>query len=433
MLTDIQNVIYLKKIIYFLENEVGTIEERINWLRNMVKDIPVSVLASSSVIEKIKIFCSQYNVSTNFIRQELPGKQNKKAKNNESTADKLLQNEFAGLFSELGSKLVDKETYYQTLETMCSVIILENDFKKIPEIEYKLYANLDEPITSKNKHSHSTFSPEEIQSLRKTKALVCFSFFLQGYYLSCAQKIFQFIERDSRVLDNSLWNPKYDLIQAEDLYSMISISTLLTIPLHTVGQFTQLPDVLFYFEVFPSAKDLFYLLKKTRFKSFFSSWTKIFNPICLRNQLVGPKLDEIERALRTKVYIFYLSISTQIQVSYLSNTLGIPYDTVLNDIQELFSQRKINFVLEGDIISYKKRSILNDIASILQSNEIEISKLLEVQNKKNTELKDSIQNSIIENNKTNDISIAYDDEDLSMNLSNSDTFGASEAKNRGNN
>lgn len=426
MLSDIQNIVYLKKVSYLLENEIGTHEERTNWLQNIVKDIPVSILTSASVKEKINGFCLQYSISTNFMNTELPDKQNKKAKSNRSTVERLLQNESASLLSELGSKLLDKEKYYQTLEAMCVVIILGKDFKKIPEIEYKLQTNLDDLNISKTKHCHSTFSTKELQSLRRTKALICFSLFLQGYYLTCSQKVFQFIEKDSKILDKALWNDTYDFIKAEDVYSMILISTLLTIPLNTVRHFTKLPDVIFYFEVFPSAKDLFYLLKNTKFKSFFAYWTKLLKPICRRNQFVGPKLEEIDRALRTKIYIFYLSMSTRIQVSYLSNTLGIEYDIVLNDLKELFNKRKANFVLEGDIIFYKKRSTLNNIASILQSNEHEISKLLELQNRKNTELKDSIQSYIIENNRANDIPVTYEDEDLSMHLCNSDKFGATE-------
>lgn len=426
MLSDMQNIVYLKKVSYLLENEIGTHEERTNWLQNIVKDIPVSILTSASVKEKINGFCLQYSISTNFMNTELPDKQNKKAKSNRSTVERLLQNESASLLSELGSKLLDKEKYYQTLEAMCVVIILGKDFKKIPEIEYKLQTNLDDLTISKTKHCHSTFSTKELQSLRRTKALICFSLFLQGYYLTCSQKVFQFIEKDSKILDKALWNDTYDFIKAEDVYSMILISTLLTIPLNTVRHFTKLPDVIFYFEVFPSAKDLFYLLKNTKFKSFFAYWTKLLKPICRRNQFVGPKLEEIDRALRTKIYIFYLSMSTRIQVSYLSNTLGIEYDIVLNDLKELFNKRKANFVLEGDIIFYKKRSTLNNIASILQSNEHEISKLLELQNRKNTELKDSIQSYIIENNRANDIPVTYEDEDLSMHLCNSDKFGATE-------
>lgn len=428
MLSDIQNIVYLKKVSYLLENEIGTHEERTNWLQNIVKDIPVSILTSASVKEKINGFCLQYSISTNFMNTELPDKQNKKAKSNRSTVERLLQNESASLLSELGSKLLDKEKYYQTLEAMCVVIILGKDFKKIPEIEYKLQTNLDDLTISKTKHCHSTFSTKELQSLRRTKALICFSLFLQGYYLTCSQKVFQFIEKDSKILDKALWNDTYDFIKAEDVYSMILISTLLTIPLNTVRHFTKLPDVIFYFEVFPSAKDLFYLLKNTKFKSFFAYWTKLLKPICRRNQFVGPKLEEIDRALRTKIYIFYLSMSTRIQVSYLSNTLGIEYDIVLNDLKELFNKRKANFVLEGDIIFYKKRSTLNNIASILQSNEHEISKLLELQNRKNTELKDSIQSYIIENNRANDIPVTYEDEDLSMHLCNSDKFGATEER-----
>lgn len=426
MLSDIQNIVYLKKVSYLLENEIGTHEERTNWLRNIVKDIPVSILTSASVKEKINGFCLQYSISTNFMNTELPDKQNKKAKSNRSTVERLLQNESASLLSELGSKLLDKEKYYQTLEAMCVVIILGKDFKKIPEIEYKLQTNLDDRTISKTKHCHSTFSSKELESLRRTKTLICFSLFLQGYYLTCSQKVFQFIEKDSKILDKALWDDTYDFIKAEDVYSMILISTLLTIPLNTVRHFTKLPDVIFYFEIFPSAKDLFYLLKNTKFKSFFTYWTKLLKPICRRNQFVGPKLEEIDRALRTKIYIFYLSMSTRIQVSYLSNTLGIEYDIVLNDLKELFNKRKANFVLEGDIIFYKKRSTLNNIASILQSNEHEISKLLELQNRKNTELKDSIQSYIIENNRANDIPVTYEDEDLSMHLCNSDKFGATE-------
>ena len=84
--------------------------------------------------------------------------------------------------------------------------------------------------------------------------------------------------------------------------------------------------------------------------------------------------------MRIKVYVFYFSISNRIQVSDLSDSLGIEYNIVVNDLTKLFNERRLNFVMEGDTIFYKKRSILTDISKILKSNEDKISKLLQSQN-----------------------------------------------------
>lgn len=425
MISDIKQIVYLKKVIYLLDNQLGTVEERTLLLQDLLKEIPVSILSAIPIKDKIENFCLHYNISCNISTIDPSTNQNKKAKSDRSIAERLLQNEFPAVLSELSPMLLNKQKYYQTLETMCTVMVLSNDFRKIHEIEYKLETNFDDPKTSHKTHNHSSLSREEIHSLRNTQVLVCLSYFLQGKYLDCVQKMFQFIDKDNKLLNISLRNPKYDVVQPNDLYSMISISALLSIPLNQIKHFMQLTDVVLFFQLFPPAKELFNLLKNTKFRAFFTQWMETLNITCKRHYLLAPKLNEVEKVMRVKIYVFYLSISTRIQVSYLSSTLDIKYETVLHDIEELLGKRKANFVLEGDIISYRKRSIINDIATILQSNEIEISKLLDIQSRKNTGLKDSIQNYIIANDKNNDMTITYEDESMESSRSNH-TFSTTE-------
>lgn len=424
MNSNIQQALHLKRSIYLLEQDIGDYKENLDRLRCILRDTPVSILSVPWLHEKLKSLCIRYSVRFPLPTSQDTSSQKKRTKGEKSIEERLLQNEISSVLLELTTKM-DKKQQYFNLENICIVMILGSDFKKFPEIENRIEVNILDHIEQK----HSDLDTNTINSLRRVNVLCCFALFLQGRYLEASQKIFQFLDKDVDILDSAVWDIKHHLLSKDEVYCMITICILLAIPIEEYRLFSQLTDVLTLFERIPFTKDLFTLAINTRFNIFFKQWREKVIPICERNPLIGPRISDIKQTMRMKVYILYLSISSRIQISYLSRTLEIQYNIVLNDIKKLFFYNKLNFVLDGDIMTYKGRSILSDISSILKSNENEISELLERQKSQNIQIRDSIQSYIRDNNEKNNIKVNYDEEDSMETRSNSNLYSmADDAK-----
>lgn len=382
--SDIHRILLLKRVIYILENDIGSLEERCSWVQRIIKDIPDLIILLSSFKQKIETFCELYNISTKNLNEQLSF--NKKVKTDKLLIEKILKNYYSGILTK-HNIMSDEEThynphyYYSAMENVLIMTVLCHDFKSIPELEYKIESNFDNPDHFYPiDETDYNLRLETLNTVRRIRSYICCPLFLQGQYLDVVQKVFYFNSIDNEFLNISQWNSCNNLFYQDEFYSLVLISALLAIPLNKCKIFTQSTDVQFLFNNFPLAKVMIDLLINTNFKKFFNIWTKKLYPIVQRNFVVGPTLDNIEQKMRIKVYVFYFSISNRIQVSHLSDSLGIEYNIVVNDLTKLFNERKLNFVMEGDTIFYKKRSILTDISKILKSNEDKISKLLQSQN-----------------------------------------------------
>lgn len=402
MNTTIGNLLYAKRIIYLLENEIGTLQERTNWVQDLFCIIPPSFLREIDNWDNVQTFCTEYNIEIEEGPRPSDEQKTKNVRENtqgDNITMKFIKHQYQDIITHLTTAPIDKQKYYQHFEDLAAIMILDKDFKKISEVEYRIDSHLNDPTTSRRDTGSNTIQPKELASLRRTKIFISMALFLQERYFDCSQKLFQFITSDIGILDESLWNSSYNLINKDEFHMMSTISMLLAIPLDKCQTFIQLPDVIEFFKVFPPAKTLFNLLNNTKFRRFFNQWTTILNSIGSRSPLLAPKLKEIEEAMRVKIYIFYLSISTRIPISYLSDTLGIPYKDVEKDIKGLLQRRKINFELVDGLLCYKERSILTDVIDLLKTNDKYIDELLMKQRRINCEMKDSIQAFIINNNK----------------------------------
>lgn len=399
---DIQKVLLLKRVIYIVENNIGNFEERSHWIQKIVKETSELIILLPSLKEKVERFCENYNISTNTLNEQCSiNNQYKKIKIDKLIVEHILQNDYSNIIPKYIIIPIEKANhrhqphyFYHWLENVLIITILSHDFRNIPELEYKVESNYEiaTHLDSDNENSYDS-QPDLFNAVQRMRLYLCCSLFLQEKYLDVIQKIFYFNDKDSGFLHISQWNLQNNFIFEDEFYTIVLISALLTIPINKYKKFIQLANIQLLFHNFPLANMVFDLLVNINFKKFFNVWSQKVYPIVQKHFIIGPKLDEIEQKIRTKVYVFYLSVSDKIKISQLSELLGIKYNIVLNDLTKLFNERQSNFFIKGDIIFYKKRSIINDISSILKANENKILKLVDKKREDNHQLIEFLHNS----------------------------------------
>ena len=388
---DIQKVLLLKRVIYIVENDIGSLEERSHWVQKIIRDARELIVSLPSFKEKIETFCEAYNISMNALNEQYSiNDQNKKVTVDKVILENILHNDYSNILAKYSMIPVEESSYhhphyfYHYLENILIITILSRDFKNIPELEYKIESNY-EISNHLDSNNENVYNPqlELSNAIRRMRSYLCCSLFLQGRYLDVIEKIIYLNSKDNGFLHISQWNSQNNFIFEDEFYTVILISVLLAIPINRYKNFIKLTDIQLLFSNFPLAKIVFDLLININFKEFFNIWTQTVYPIVEKNFIIGPNLEDIDQKIRIKVYVFYLSVSNKIQISQLSSSLGIEYDIVVNDLTKLFNERRLNFIIEGDIIFYKKRSMVNDISSILKANENKILNRLETKNEDN--------------------------------------------------
>lgn len=142
------------------------------------------------------------------------------------------------------------------------------------------------------------------------------------------------------------------------------------------------------------------MLINTSFKCFLALWNNEFQKTLSRCYLLNKSWETAERLMKMKIYCFYLKLSKTLTISYLSEKLGIEYDEVKESVERLICSANLYFHLDGDVISYSKRSIVDSTVRTLDENCRHINELLDKQRVRNDKLKEMISGNLLEEEQT---------------------------------
>lgn len=316
----------------------------------------------------------------------------------------LLAHRYLEALALLDAATASEEKTYRHMEHFVQIMMFSGNYKNIQELEYRLqfsFSSGDILDDYFNQLSDKALRSER-ESISRIKLGICLSYFLEKKFFECTSKFFKFFEDDPIAMISVLKkdDEKETLLLQHEIMVMITVATLVSVPM---SNYDDLISIDSFGEVFDTCFLLSRCLKlliNTSFNRFFHLWHHQINHTCSLSYFLHESWEKAQSLMRSKIYCFYLQISKRITISYLSEKLGIDYENVREEITRLIKDDNLNFEIDGDIITYVNRSLSTIIAENLLKNSGKIDKLLDIQKRRNEDLKELIQENIIEDNRT---------------------------------
>ncbi|KAG0671040.1 COP9 signalosome complex subunit 11 [Maudiozyma exigua] len=317
---------------------------------------------------------------------------------------KIIAHEYVDALRILESGNINQDEYFRRLECIININILNKDYHSIEEISNYFKNN-----------NHSDLEPAEQTALRKIQLVICSSFYLQRRFFECCSTFFKFVEDDPGILD-LLRNDDngFILFRKEEILIMISISCVVSIPLDNYSSFIYLPEVKELFKLYPPLFRCMEYLIQTKFTAFFKYWDKMIGNMCDDSMFLEKSWKFAQFTMRSKLFFFYIRISTRFEISYISRILNVDEIQAKEEIQKLIDSAGLNVVICDDIIKYKYKMLFQDAVETLKESELKIQTLLDDRRMSNRRMKDEIQNDIIESKESIDNYVGGDDHDIDI-------------------
>lgn len=288
----------------------------------------------------------------------------------------MLNNKYTDAVMYINSESSIKVSkYYQRLKMLLRIYLLNSEYNAVLDFESRL-----------SSYQFNSLDMDERMNLIECKSLLLLNWFLRGEFYLCLQKFIQFLVEIPSFIELLKASLKDGIfITDTNICHVVAISALITIPLDNLNNFIYLPELEKYNQNFSTLAIKSKLLIDSKFGQFFEWWHNEMAAISRSDYFLDKKWDVAARTMRQKIYSFYLRISVNITVSYLSEKFNIDYQVVRQEILELINEACLNFEIKGDLISYREfdaREALKD--RIVLENSIICSKLsfLGLQNKK---------------------------------------------------
>ncbi|CCK69525.1 Pci8p KNAG_0C04230 [Huiozyma naganishii CBS 8797] len=411
-----KGLFYLERVAYLISHEVGTIEERRQ-----------CAVAAMNFLQDIKCFDTPHW----DILNEASGLQIDKphhVPSNNASPDydaQLLRKVISHKFGEaqyfLQNKRVTRDRYYRQLEETIKFLILCKNFKGVEELEQRIQNIVNFP----------ELTVKEQEACRRIRVLVAASFYMQKKFFKCCQYFFKWLSIDPDLLNTPPIPARNVLLTDKEINLMITISCLISIPLESYNDFIYLREAVPFFEHFPLCLRSLRLLLNTSFNKFFSLWQG--NEIaeeCLQSPYLVDAWPFAQLVMRSKIYYFYFKVSCEIQIGYLSRTLGIEEKTIREDVELLIESANLNIVIRGDTLCESQCRRLEDIVVQLQRNEREIDRRIQEKRQKVLELENKAEGIIVNNDTVNRStlpnSVSSDNDTMDLNdltnVSDTDSF-----------
>lgn len=227
--------------------------------------------------------------------------------------------------------------------------------------------------------------------------MICASHYLRGKYFDCSSSFFNLLISDPEIFTSLVHDPSRKFLTNSEFLMMIVISTLLAVPLDNYEDFINVEELVPFQKICPTLYACLRLLINTSFRKFFHRWHGHINQKCIESFFLDQTWPNAQSMMRDKIYFFYLRISYRVEVSYLSRILGIEECFVRKELADLIDSAHLSFEINGDLVSYKHTHYLENVVDQLRVNEKQLSERLEAQNTKNKNLRDLLQDIIIEN------------------------------------
>ncbi|CAH01392.1 Pci8p [Kluyveromyces lactis] len=266
----------------------------------------------------------------------------------------LLDNKYAESIIFINSDVsMSSVGVFKRTKLLIRTHILNSHYKAVIDFESRLNT---QPITSE---------PTELADFIECKLLLILNWFLRGEYHQCLQRFIQLIIDIPNLVELMVTLPKDDIfISNETMFYIITVSALVSIPLDNLDTFIHLEELEQFHKHFDVLAGKGKLIINSKFMKFFDWWHNDMERLCKQDYFLEKKWDIISKTMRQKMYAFYLRIATKIQISYLSERVGISREIVTQEITQLISEACLNFQIHDDLILYQKfdpQMALNDL------------------------------------------------------------------------
>lgn len=379
---DSTGAISVERVNHSISKGYGSEEERRNWAQDTVKYLCSIGCVSTPHWDKL-LATGGFNTLPEIAPCQAP------------VLQKVIAHEYSEAVTLLETRDLTVAKHCRNLETIAETLILGGSFKELEEIEYQ--------ISGINSSRQDSLGDQEADALRRIKLLLCASLYLRGKYFDCSSNFFKLLTSDDKMMDFLRHDFTKGFLTNSELLMMIQISTLLAVPLDNYEDFIQIEELVPFHEICPSLYQCLKLLINTSFAKFFQIWHGEINQQCNQSYFLDQNWLPSQRIMREKIYFFYLRFSNQIEISYLSRILGIEESLVRKELENLINSIHLSFEIKDDTIRYRRTFFLEDVVNQLQLNEKLISSKLDSQKSKNREMRDLLQNMIIDNNQNNQI------------------------------
>lgn len=280
--------------------------------------------------------------------------------------------------------------FLEKLYGIVRLLILGEKWKSLDEMDHRLDAYL--------KSKEGCLSEAEKHLTLAVKLLICGALFLQGRYFDCIKYFVTAIQKDGAIFDMLLLSDSEAFFTTEEIITMITLSVIVSVPLDNYEEFAQLEELKPLFVIAPTLSSCLSLLIDTSYNSFLKLWNESFDQKCSSSYFLCGRWKEVQATMRYKIYFFYLRISNRVEIRYLSETLGIDFETVRTEINSLIDDLTLNFSINDQLIYYRNRYEMSDIVKNLSSSRTILDERIEKLKNQNDLVRYQVQQSIIENN-----------------------------------
>ncbi|CCE64925.1 hypothetical protein TPHA_0J01030 [Tetrapisispora phaffii CBS 4417] len=397
-MSDTTHPVYVDRIHHLIALNIGTESEKNEWSKDVI-----------DYMSRIQCFKTPY--LNDFLEKYDRAKDvNDLVKTSMRCEDewkeKVISHDYNGAISLLESRFSNSTSIYRKFELIAELYLLDKKFMQVEELEYRVCCSII---------NYDEIQKEEFDSYRKIRLILLASYWHQGRFSDCSITFFKFIEEDqgfltfiSEIEDVKAAECK-TLLLKEEIIMYVVISTIVYIPINKYDVFLYLEDINELFKVFPLLRTCLQLLVKTRFNEFLKIWNSNIKEIFESSVFLYNSWHSVDFIMTSKLLFFYLRMSNQITINYLSETLGLEYGIVREQLTQLIEAGKLNFEITGDDVIFKPRHHFEDIILELNKNYEDINDILKKRNEKTGSVKQSIQdiisdnyNSTLSNTTTND-------------------------------
>lgn len=316
----------------------------------------------------------------------------------------LLSHRYLEALALLDAAAAIEEKTYRHMEHFVQIMMFSGNYKNIQELEYRLQFSFSSDLILDDYFQQLSEMAlrSERESISRIKLGICMSYFIEKKYFDCASRFFKFYEDDPEAMICILKkdDEKETLLLQHEIMAMITVATLVSVPMSNYDDLISIDSLGEVFDTCFLLSRCLKLLINTSFKRFCHIWHTQIHHTCRLSYFLHDSWDRAQSLMRSKIYSFYLKISKRLTISYLSEKLGIDYDKVREEVTKLIVTGSLNFVIDGDIITYVNRTLSSVVTEHLLQNSDKIDKLLNIQKKRNEELKELIQENILEDNRT---------------------------------
>lgn len=298
---------------------------------------------------------------------------------------KIIDHNYAEALHLIEAREIKQSQYFRKMECLINLQLLSKDYHNVDELSHYF----------KNNTSVEDLIPEEKAAFRRIQTVICASYYQQKRFFDCCSHFFNYLSLDPEFL-NEIITPTIDfpLISSKEIITMITLSCLIAIPLDNYTTFLYLPDIRGFYQIATLLPTCLELLIHTKFRDFFRLLEDTLGDLCRSEMFLQESWNFAQFTIRSKVYFFYIRISTQLEISYIASILQIPEEQTRQEIEQLISSAGLNVIIEDNVIHLKHKHLLEDAIEDLKENEHKIQVFLDRQAHANNQLKDRAQHRI---------------------------------------